>query len=260
MGDIQKKRLVKDENFICIFGWMTNPDGLNLSGMELSIYAIIYGFSQTQDQYFTGSLQYLIEWTNSSRRAVINNLNSLVDKGLIIKEEVSYNNYQYKAVVQNVHHENDGAECAPDGAENAPENAKNGAECAPDGAECAPNNIDNNINIYSSNKREEKITPVKHKYGEFKNVKLSDEDIGKLKKLYGQNYLEEYIKRLDEYIESTGKHYKNHYLTIRNWIKKDLEKNKSSGTVSKKNSFNNFEQRNDTDFDALEKKLTGGAG
>jgi hypothetical protein len=264
MGDKKKKRVVKDENFICIFGWMVDPDKLNLSGMELNIYAIIYGFSQTQDQYFTGSLQYLIEWTNSSRRAVINNLNSLVDKGLIIKEEVSYNKYRYKAVVQNVHHENDGAECAPDGAENAPDNAKNGAECAPDGAECAPNNIDNNINIYSSNKRENKTTQIKHKYGEYQNVLLKDNELKTLVVIYGQEKIDACIKELDEYIEMKGYKAKSHYLAIRKWVidrVEEIEKKKSlQNSEAKKTQFNNFSQRHDTDFDALEKKMTGGTG
>lgn len=243
MGDKKKKRVVKDENFICTFGWMVNPDKLNLSGMELSIYAIIYGFSQTQDQYFTGSLQYLIEWTNSSRRAVINNLNSLVDKGLIIKEEVSYNKYRYKAVVQNVHHENDGAECAPDGAESA------------------PNNIDNNINIYSSNKREHKTTQIKHKYGEYQNVLLKDNELKTLVVIYGQEKTDACIKELDEYIEMKGYKAKSHYLAIRKWVidrVEEIEKKKSSqNSGAKKTQFNNFSQR-DQDLSELERKMLGG--
>jgi len=115
-----------------------------------------------------------------------------------------------------------------------------------------------NKNYSLSKDKENNI--VRHRYGEFKHVLLADNDLTKLRETFGNEKVDYEIQQLDEYIENTGKSYKNHYLTIRNWIKKDLEKNKSSGTVSKKNSFNNFEQRNDTDFDALEKKLTGGAG
>lgn len=57
---------------------------LRLKGTELMIYAIIYGFSQ-DDQHFTGSLQYLQDWTNCSRQAVIDNLKSLIRKGLLQK-------------------------------------------------------------------------------------------------------------------------------------------------------------------------------
>lgn len=59
-------------------------------------------------------------------------------------------------------------------------------------------------------------------YGEFKNVHLSDDEIGKLKDLVPGKYLE-YIEELSGYIESQGKKYKNHYATIRNWIRRDAK-------------------------------------
>lgn len=55
-------------------------------------------------------------------------------------------------------------------------------------------------------------------YGEFQNVYLSEDDISNLKKLTNETDL--WIKNLDEYIEQTGKEYKNHYLTLKNWISK----------------------------------------
>lgn len=60
---------------------------LNLKGNELLIYAIIYGFSQTENQVYSGSLNYLADWTSSSKQVMIRNLKRLVEKGLIIKEE-----------------------------------------------------------------------------------------------------------------------------------------------------------------------------
>lgn len=62
--------------------------------------------------------------------------------------------------------------------------------------------------------------PVRHKYGEYKNVLLSDEDMEKLKSEFPNDYLER-IERLSGYIASTGKSYKNHLATIRNWARKD---------------------------------------
>ena len=79
------KNKITNENYIVIQGWMVNE--LNLKGNELIIYAIIYGFSQLENQKFTGSLQYLADWTNSTKQGVINNLKSLIEKNLIIKEE-----------------------------------------------------------------------------------------------------------------------------------------------------------------------------
>lgn len=63
--------------------------------------------------------------------------------------------------------------------------------------------------------------PVKHKYGEYKNVLLSDEELQKLKDSFYD--WEERIERLSGYIASTGKKYKSHYATIRNWAKKDQQ-------------------------------------
>lgn len=94
---------IKKENFFVIKGFMLSE--LNLKGNELLVYAIIYGFSQIENQYFTGSINYLSSWTGiSSRTTVFKVLNSLIEKGLIIKEEEYKNNIKfckYKAVIKN---------------------------------------------------------------------------------------------------------------------------------------------------------------
>lgn len=63
--------------------------------------------------------------------------------------------------------------------------------------------------------------PKKHKHGEYQNVLLSDEELGKLQEAFPD--WEERIERLSGYIASTGKKYKSHYATIRNWAKKDQQ-------------------------------------
>lgn len=83
---------VKWENFIALQGWQVA--GLGLKGNELIIYACIYGFSQ-DDQKFSGSLQYLADWTNSTKQGVIKCLKSLVEKGLIVKEEKIINGVKF---------------------------------------------------------------------------------------------------------------------------------------------------------------------
>lgn len=62
--------------------------------------------------------------------------------------------------------------------------------------------------------------PVRHKYGEYQNVLLSDEDYDKLVREFPTDY-EQRIERLSSYIASTGKSYKNHLATIRNWARND---------------------------------------
>ena len=68
--------------------------------------------------------------------------------------------------------------------------------------------------------------PVKHKYGEYKNVLLADEELEKLKAEYPD--WQDRIERLSSYVASTGKSYKSHYATIRNWARKDGTKNGST--------------------------------
>ena len=72
---------VKPENYIVIQGFMLTD--LHLKGAELLVYATIYGFCQTEGQYFTGSLQYLSEWTNCTVRGVSKCITGLTEKGLI---------------------------------------------------------------------------------------------------------------------------------------------------------------------------------
>lgn len=84
---------IKDGNYIVIQSFMVNE--LNLKGNELIVYAVIFGFSQTENQVFNGGLQYLAEWTNSTKQSVINCLKSLQEKGFIEKNETYINNIKF---------------------------------------------------------------------------------------------------------------------------------------------------------------------
>lgn len=83
--------------------------------------------------------------------------------------------------------------------------------------------------------------PVRHKYGEYKNVLLSDEDMEKLKNEFPDDYTER-IERLSEYIASSGKSYKSHLATIRNWARKD----KGQATSKSKNDGWCFNKSDDS--------------
>ena len=84
---------VLNENFITIQGWMVNE--LGLKGNELIVYAIIYGFSQAENQVFNGSLQYIADWLNTSKQTVINTLKHLQEKELIEKKERYVNGVKF---------------------------------------------------------------------------------------------------------------------------------------------------------------------
>ena len=77
-------------------------------------------------------------------------------------------------------------------------------------------------------------TPAKeprHKYGEYKNVLLTDKDMEKLKTEFPNDW-QDRIERLSAYIASTGKSYKNHLATIRNWARMDQERGRTTTTTN----------------------------
>ena len=60
-------------------------------------------------------------------------------------------------------------------------------------------------------------------YGRYRNVKLTDTDLSKLKAEFPDDW-QERIDRLSTYMDSSGKSYKNHLATIRNWARRDAER------------------------------------
>lgn len=76
---------IQDNQYINIQGWMRTK--LKLKGNELMTYAIIYGFSQDGQSKFSGTRDYIKEWTGMSVRTASTVLESLVDQGLIVKNE-----------------------------------------------------------------------------------------------------------------------------------------------------------------------------
>lgn len=65
----------------------------------------------------------------------------------------------------------------------------------------------------------EKKEKIRHKYGEYTNVLLTDEELEKLKREFPD--WESRIERLSSYMKSTGKSYKDHLATIRNWARRE---------------------------------------
>ena len=75
-----KQIKVREDNYFAVQGWMVTE--LKLKGNALMLYAIIYGFSQTTNTAFTGSVDYLCEWLGGvSRPTVITATVRLLHKG-----------------------------------------------------------------------------------------------------------------------------------------------------------------------------------
>lgn len=78
---------------------------------------------------------------------------------------------------------------------------------------------------------------TRHKYGEYSNVLLTDSDLAELKSEFPNDW-EERIERLSAYMASTGKTYKNHLATIRNWARRDMSGNKVGASRETTSGFN----------------------
>ena len=101
----------------------------------------------------------------------------------------------------------------------------------------------------------------KHKYGEYQHVLLTDKEHTHLLDLYGDS-LDEHIKILDEYIETSGKKYKNHSLVIQKWVHDEWMKRNKDKPITLDSKFY-AEQNTKTDkevqdeFNRLRAQLFG---
>lgn len=86
------------------------------------------------------------------------------------------------------------------------------------------NENENEESLYDSSHDSSK--KKKHKYGEYKNVLLTDDELKKLQSQYPD--WEDKITELDEAIERKGYKYKSHYLTILKWAR-DNESQQTGG-------------------------------
>lgn len=141
-----KKNWIKEEGYYMVHSFMIQK--LKLKGIELQCYAIIFGFSQAEGQTFNAPLQYLIEWTCASKRALISALAKLVEKGLLRKSEKIVNGNRHVSYVaitpSEITQDEDGVgkESLPGGEETS----LGGEETSPGGEKSSPNNKNYNKN------------------------------------------------------------------------------------------------------------------
>ena len=105
---------------------------------------------------------------------------------------------------------------------------QNSMECPRTSTDVPRIDIEGDIDIdKDKNKSISKKSP-RHKHGEYQNVLLSDDDLEKLKAEFPSDW-DQRIQRLSEYMASSGKSYKNHLATIRNWARRDKPAAKAAG-------------------------------
>lgn len=90
--------MVNDNDSLVVTDWMVKE--LKLKGTELMIYAIIYGFCKSEG-CCRASLAYLGDWTGTSKSTVIEVINELIKKQLIVKEETEVNGETFNKYIVN---------------------------------------------------------------------------------------------------------------------------------------------------------------
>lgn len=153
---------IKDDNYLTIQGWMINQFGLK--GNELIIYAAIYGFTQAEGQWFTGSQQYLADWTNSTTRGVRKALTALEEKGLVIIAKNGKGN-KYRAVRPEIEDKNSSKDTTQEQSSSKEKIAEqSSSEQRNKVPLIAEQSSDNNIDIYIDNNISKKEGSKKSSY------------------------------------------------------------------------------------------------
>lgn len=88
-------------------------------------------------------------------------------------------------------------------------------------------NSNSNSKSKSNTNKEEK-----HKYGEYKHILLTDTQYNKLVSDFGEERVSKAIKKVDEYVQTSGKTYKDYNLVLRKWGLEEKPERKVENTYS----------------------------
>lgn len=201
---------VNRDNYIVVQGWMVTE--LGLKGSELIVYALIYGFSQAENQVFSGSLQYLADWTNCTKQGVIKTLKSLIEKGYIVKNEKLINSVKFCEYYSTLFNR-----------------VLNKVEYPI--KQSLPNNIDDNIenNIVIPTTATDEENELKLIGGSLGKgvVMMTDAQFEHLCKILSKDEFDTYITKLADFIlgctkkNGTPPTIKSHYKKILEWVEED---------------------------------------
>ena len=111
---------------------------------------------------------------------------------------------------------------------------------------------ENNTSINNTFNNKKDVYTHKHKYGEYQHVLLTDKEHTYLLELYGSS-LDEHIKILDEYIETSGKNYKNHSLVLQKWVHDEWTKRNKNNPVKLDSKF--YVQENNQSYEDIHKEM-----
>ena len=210
------------DDFILVRRFMSTELGIQ-SKNEMLLYALIYSYSDGGSAFY-GSTEYLAKRLGSSKSRIIKVLNEMVSKGLIIKKTSGRFNFY----VTNYNYV-----CNTDEQKVSVQNTERCHIDTESSVTPTPNNINNNINNNNYLKCVSNMSKKGKSYillGEFKNVKLTEEELKKVVENY-QWYFEDAIEALSSYLEFKGDKYKSHYAVLgkTNWVWRKVHDNQDCG-------------------------------
>lgn len=202
---------IKDTAYFVVHGWMLNQ--FNLKGNALQVFAIIHGFSHSEENEFKGSLQYLCEFTGSSRSTVIRSLLDLEERGLIEKREIYENGVKfnrYKSSVDMVaHFETPGIKMTPPQCQN---------DTTP-GIKMTPHNIEDNKKD-NIGKRKRFTPPTLEEVSSYCKERRNGVDPERFHDYYTAN----------GWVQGRGKPIKDWKATVRTWERSTKKEETDNGT------------------------------
>lgn len=89
--------------------------------------------------------------------------------------------------------------------------------------------IEKRIDREEKEKENSTSKEIRHKYGEYNHVLLTDDQYKRLCDDYGEEATKQAIKKVDEYCQQYGKSYKDYNLTLRKWGYDGIKTKKTSG-------------------------------
>ena len=164
--------------------------------------------SEDGDVYVIYTIRQIANDLNRSERTVKAALAELENAGLIIRVRQGWNRanrifLQLPDEVQ-LSSRPEGKFCPMDGLESSPCMGKN----------LPISKKEKKKTDSSQNNRREN---ARRCFGQYQNIFLLDSELAELQSTYPDQF-EDYINRLSAYMASSGKHYANHYATIRKWL------------------------------------------
>lgn len=146
--------------------------------------------------YVIYPIRQMADDMNRSERTVKNALNELENAGLLLRVRQGWNRAN-RLFLQ------------------VPDEVQDFSSCMVQ--DLPPNKNNRKEKDKSENKERESL----RRFGEFQNVFLSECELASLQSDFPNRYVE-YIDRLSVYMASNGRHYANHYATLRKWLNEDI--------------------------------------